>query len=105
MPSRERFLFVCTNRRSDDNPKGSCAARGSEDLLKEIKSELVARKLMGRFRACGSTCLDACESGAAVLLEPDHVVLEGVTIADVAAIVDGLEQGEMSSMKRVSRPC
>ncbi len=105
MPSRERFLFVCTNRRSDDNPKGSCAARGSEDLLKEIKRELVARNLVGRFRACASTCLDACESGAAVLLEPDHVVLEGVTIADVAAIVDGLEQGEMSSMKRVSRPC
>lgn len=104
MPSRERYLFVCTNRRPDDHPKGSCAARGSEELLKEIKAELLRGKLADRFRACGATCLDACENGAAVLLEPDHVILDGVTLADVPAIVRELEAGERASVAKAGGP-
>ena len=102
MPSRERFLFVCTNRRPDDHPKGSCAARGSEELLKELKGELLRRKLGDRFRACGATCLDACEYGAAVLVEPTHELLDDVKLADVAAIVDGLEAGALARVRRVA---
>ena len=101
MPSRERFLFVCTNRRPDDHAKGSCAARGSEELVKELKSELVRRKLADRFRACGTTCLDACEHGAAVILEPDHLIFAGVTIADVPAIVDSLASGELAPVRHL----
>jgi (2Fe-2S) ferredoxin len=99
MPSRERFLFVCTNRRPDDHAKGSCAARGSEELLKELKGELLRRKLADRFRACGSSCLDACEYGAAVVLEPEHVILSGATVEDVPAIVDALTTGDLATVR------
>ena len=40
MPQRQRYLFVCTNRRPDDNPKGSCAARGSEAVQQAFKEAL-----------------------------------------------------------------
>ena len=30
MAMRKRYVFVCINRRPDDNPKGCCAAKGSE---------------------------------------------------------------------------
>ena len=70
MPSRERFLFVCTNRRADDHAKGSCAARGSEELLKELKGELLQafraalRGVRARLRACACAlarvCVRAC---------------------------------------------
>jgi (2Fe-2S) ferredoxin len=104
MPSRERYLFVCTNRRPDDHPKGSCAARGSEELLKALKAELVKGKLADRFRACGATCLDACEAGAAVLVEPEHVLLEGVTAEDAPAIVARLEAGPVAPVRPPERP-
>ena len=42
MPHRERYLFVCINRRPDDNPKGSCAQKGSEELVKKLKASGVA---------------------------------------------------------------
>jgi (2Fe-2S) ferredoxin len=100
MPSRERYLFVCTNRRPEDHPKGSCAARGSEELLKELKAELLRTKVADRFRACGATCLDACENGAAVLLEPDHVILDGVTVADVPRIVRALAEGTPAAVEK-----
>jgi (2Fe-2S) ferredoxin len=93
MPHRERYLFVCTNRRADDNPKGSCAQKGSEDLVKQLKVALGARGAATRIRACGSTCLDLCEIGAAVVQEPDHVVYGNVTLADVNAIADAVISG------------
>ena len=34
MPHRKRYLFVCTNRREEGNPKGSCAQKGAEPVIK-----------------------------------------------------------------------
>ncbi|HEU4409080.1 MAG TPA: (2Fe-2S) ferredoxin domain-containing protein [Polyangiaceae bacterium] len=96
MPFRKRFLFVCTNRRPDDHPKGSCAAKGSERVHAALKKALGARGLaLTEARACTASCLDVCSRGVTVLVEPDHVFLGGVTEADVPAIVEGLERGEL----------
>lgn len=94
MPQRQRYLFVCNNRRPDDNPKGSCAQKGSEEVHLALKAEL-AKRGMAKLgaRACSSSCLDQCASGITVLVEPDHFFYGRVTLADVPAIVDALEQG------------
>jgi (2Fe-2S) ferredoxin len=93
MPHRERYLFVCTNRRADDNPKGSCAQKGSEELVKQLKVALGARNAATRIRACAAGCLDLCEIGAAIVQEPDHVAYGNVTLADVDAIADAVVAG------------
>ncbi len=94
MPQRERYLFVCTNRRPDDHPKGSCGHRGADEVLRELKGELARRGLAeAQARACASGCLDQCASGVAVLVEPDHFFYGRVTPADVPAIVDALASG------------
>lgn len=95
MPHRERYLFICTNRRPDDHPKGSCAAHGSEQLVKDLKSALLARGAADRVRACSSSCLDLCEIGAAVLQEPDHVAYGNVQASDVAEIADAVVAGRV----------
>jgi (2Fe-2S) ferredoxin len=95
MPHRERYLFVCTNRRSDDNPKGSCAQKGSEELVKKLKAALLARGAAARVRACSSSCLDLCEIGASIVQEPEHVAYGRVTVDDVDAIADAATKGEV----------
>jgi (2Fe-2S) ferredoxin len=96
MPLRQRYLFVCINRRPDDHPKGSCAARGAEQVHAALKRALGERGLARlEARACTSSCLDVCSRGVTVLVEPDHVFLGGVTEADVPAIVEGLAGGEL----------
>ena len=95
MPQRQRYLFVCTNRRPDDNPKGSCAARGSEAVQQAFKEALFTRGLAKvQARVCGSTCLDQCFAGVSVLVEPDHYFYGRVTVGDVPEIVDALAKGE-----------
>jgi (2Fe-2S) ferredoxin len=95
MPHRRLYFFVCTNRREEGNPKGSCAQSGSEELLKNLKKELALRGLAGEVRACGSTCLDLCEFGASVVQEPAHVVYGRVTAGDIPDLVDAAAEGRV----------
>jgi (2Fe-2S) ferredoxin len=89
MPQRERYLFVCTNRRDAGNEKGSCAEKGSEAVRLALKEELAARGLAKvQARACSSSCLDQCASGICILVEPDHFFYGRVQLADVPEIVD-----------------
>src|SRR4029079_6668265 len=91
MPHRERYLFVCTNRREEGNPKGSCAQKGSEEIVKRLKAALLERGVAKTARACSTSCLDVCETGVSIVLEPDHIVYGNVTLDDVDAIADGIK--------------
>ena len=92
---RKRYLFVCINRRGEDNPKGCCAAKDSEEVYKALKQEVAARGLAKlEARVCTSSCLDQCDKGVTVLVEPDHFFYGRVTAADVPEIVDGLVTGQ-----------
>jgi len=88
---RQRYLFVCTNRRADEDAKGSCAVRGSEAVRAALKEQLASRGLakLGA-RACTSSCLDQCSSGVCVLVEPDHFFYGRVTVADVPEIIEAI---------------
>src|SRR3954464_15159473 len=95
MSLRKRYLFVCTNRRAEDDPKGCCSARGSEEIRAALKEQLKARGLarLGA-RACTSGCLDQCSSGVCILVEPDHFFYGHVTLEDVPKIVDALRNDQ-----------
>ncbi|HEY1692458.1 MAG TPA: (2Fe-2S) ferredoxin domain-containing protein [Polyangiaceae bacterium] len=96
MPHRQRYLFVCINRRPDGDPKGSCAAKGSEAIVPALKAALTRRGIAKlEARACSSSCLDLCETGISVVQEPDHVAYGAVTLADVEEIADAVQRGEI----------
>jgi (2Fe-2S) ferredoxin len=96
MPFRERYLLVCINRRPDGHPKGSCAEKGSEEVVVKLK-EALARRGVAKdvVRACSSSCLDMCETGITVLQEPEHVAYGHVRLDDVDAIADAAARGEV----------
>jgi (2Fe-2S) ferredoxin len=104
VPHREHYLFVCINRRPDDNPKGSCAQKGSEEVVLKLKEELAKRGLHKRIRACSSSCLDLCETGTSIVAEPEHVAYGRVTLADVDELVDAVARGEVLERLVVHRP-
>jgi (2Fe-2S) ferredoxin len=96
MPFRQRYLFVCTNRRPDGHPKGSCAEKGSEEIVVKLKEAFVRLGVAKDVvRACSSSCLDLCERGVAVLQEPEHVAYGMVTAADVDPIAEAAAQGRV----------
>ena len=68
-PYFDAHVFVCTNRRADGHPKGSCATRGSEELLDYIKRRAKALGLP-KVRVNASGCLDRCEHGPVIVVYP-----------------------------------
>ena len=92
---RRCYLFVCINRRAEDNPKGCCAAKGSEEVYRALKAEIAARGLAKvEARVCTSSCLDQCATGVTILVEPNHFFYGRVAVADVSEIVDGMVSGQ-----------
>ena len=60
-------------------------------MYKALKEEVAARGLAKlEARVCTSSCLDQCETGVTVLVEPDHFFYGRVTVTDVPEIVDGI---------------
>lgn len=83
----ERHVFVCTNERPADSPKGSCMARGAEAVLQAFKAQVGERALGGRMRAQKAGCLDYCSFGVTVVVYPEGTWYGRVTPEDVPEIV------------------
>jgi (2Fe-2S) ferredoxin len=81
-------VFICENRRPDDDPRGSCGAKGSEAIRKALKEELARRGLKGAVRANAAGCLDACAHGPSIVVYPEGVWYGGVRVEDVPEIVE-----------------
>ncbi|HEY1583082.1 MAG TPA: (2Fe-2S) ferredoxin domain-containing protein [Chthoniobacterales bacterium] len=95
MGLRQHYLFVCTNRRDESDPRGSCACRGSEEIHAALKNRLKESGLAATTaRVCAASCLDQCASGVTILVEPDHFFYGRVTLADVPQIAEALGRGE-----------
>jgi (2Fe-2S) ferredoxin len=88
MPSFQRHVFVCINERPADHPKGCCKAKGGVEVRDRLKAELSARGLSKVIRANNAGCLDQCEHGVTVVVYPEQVWYGGVTVDDIAEIVD-----------------
>ncbi|MDP6577641.1 MAG: (2Fe-2S) ferredoxin domain-containing protein [Candidatus Marinimicrobia bacterium] len=81
-------IFVCTNERSQDSPKGCCASGGGSDIRYEFVKLINEHGLNGKVRSNKSGCLDACEVGPAVVIYPGGLWYTGVTVEDVPEIFE-----------------
>lgn len=86
MPKPQRHVFVCTQNRPPNHPRGSCAAKGSTEVLQAFWAELQQRQAYDQVAITYSGCIGPCESGANVVVYPEGVLYSGVTKADVAEI-------------------
>jgi (2Fe-2S) ferredoxin len=101
----QKHIFICTNHRPDTDPRGSCAAKGSEAVKDRFKELLKARGIKGAMRANASGCLDQCAMGVTVVVYPETVWYGHVKLEDVEEIVDKhLIGGQPVERLRIDRP-
>ena len=81
-----KHVFVCTNQRPPDDPRGCCAAKGSVRLRNYMKDR--AKKLgLEDVRINNAGCLDRCELGPSVVIYPEGVWYTARTEADLDEIL------------------
>lgn len=94
MAKPTHHVLVCLNTRSPDNPKGSCAGKGSERLFERLKGMVQERGLKGRVIVSRTSCLKHCSRGITMAVYPDNVWYGGVVETDLDEICDShLDQG------------
>ena len=71
MPRFRKHLFICNNKRSEDDPRGSCSEKNSGSLIDYAKKRIHELGLKGEIRVNKAGCLDACAYGPAMVVYPD----------------------------------
>jgi len=71
--ARYRHLaFVCTNERDPENPKGSCAHRGADEVVDKLKETVHSRGLKRDIRIVESGCLNCCNRGVTMVVHSEE---------------------------------
>lgn len=95
MAKPQRHVFVCTQNRPQQHPRGSCASKGGAVILQAFWAEQQKRQAYDQLAITYSGCLGPCDQGANVLVYPEAVLYRGVTPADVEEIfISHLEGGK-----------
>jgi len=103
-PPYRRHVFVCLHDRGPGAPKGSCAQKGSEEVLKQMKEACRAAGL-DDVRVNKAGCLDNCALGVSVVVYPEGVWYGRVTSGDVAQIVrEHIAGGSPVERLRIDKP-
>lgn len=87
MPAFERHIFVCTNTRPADHPRGCCSGKSGEAIRDALKAAAKRAGLGKTVRVNAAGCLDQCEHGVTAVVYPEAVWYGFVTLEDVEEVV------------------
>ena len=85
-------VFVCTNTRPEGG-RPACAGRGGAEICATLTRAVLARGLGGEVAITPCGCLGPCFDGPNLVVYPQGLWYEGVTVDDVPALVDSLDGG------------
>lgn len=84
----EKHIFVCLNERAADNPKGCCMSKGSEEVFRAFRKQLADMDMKERFKVSKAGCLSSCENGTTVVVYPEGIWYQKITVDDVPQIIE-----------------
>jgi (2Fe-2S) ferredoxin len=93
MPKPAKHVFVCTQQRPPDHPRGSCGQHDCAEVYEEFLRQLQQRDLFASIQVTATGCMGPCSEGPGVLVYPEGIMYGGVKKTDVAAIFDEHLQG------------
>ena len=85
MPYR-RQIFVCTNDAKGE--KASCGDHKGEEVFRNLREIAKTRKLHPMVRVAQAKCLGQCNLGVNIMIYPENIWFNHVTLEDVPAIAD-----------------
>ena len=101
MPRFRKHIFICNNKRSEDDPRGSCSEKNSGSLIDYTKKRIHELGLKGQIRVNKAGCLDACAYGPAVVIYPDDNWYSPKTKNDIEIILEKNIQSDKSAEELV----
>ena len=88
IPQPAYYIFKCEQSAPPGMPKPSCVTPATQGLFQHLASTLMKNGIMGTVPAIRTSCLNRCQMGPVMLVEPGHTMYANLTKEKIDRIVD-----------------
>jgi len=88
VPQPAFYIFKCEQSSPPGMPKPSCVNPQTQDLFQHLAQSLMQKGIIATVQPIRTSCLNRCNAGPVMLIEPGHVMYAGLDKAKIDRIVD-----------------
>lgn len=88
VPQPAFYIFKCEQSSPPGMPKPSCVNPQTQDLFQHLAQSLMQKGIIGTVQPIRTSCMNRCNMGPIMLVEPGHVMYTGLTKEKIDRIVD-----------------
>lgn len=91
IPQPAFYMFKCQQSAPQGMPKPSCVKQDdpeSQQLFQHLAQVLMQKGIIGTVQPIQTGCLNRCQQGPVMLVEPGHTMYVGLTKEKIERIVD-----------------
>jgi len=88
IPQPAFYIFKCQQSSPLGMPKPSCVNAQTQDVFQHMAQSLMQKGIIGTVQPIQTSCLNRCNAGPVMLVEPGHVMYAGLTKEKIDRIID-----------------
>jgi len=91
IPQPAFYIFKCQQSAPPGMPKPSCVKADdpeSQQLFQHLSQVLMQKGIIGTVTPIQTGCLNRCQQGPVMLIEPGHTMYVGLTKEKISRIID-----------------
>ena len=88
LPQPAFYIFKCEQSSPPGMPKPSCVSPQTQDLFQHLAQTLMQKGIIGTVQPIRSACLNRCNAGPVMLVEPGHTMYTGLDKQKIDRIID-----------------
>ncbi len=88
IPQPSFYIFKCQQSAPPGMPKPSCVTPDTQDLFQHLAQTLMQKGIIGTVQPIQTGCLNRCNAGPVMLVEPGHVMYTGLNKDKITRIIE-----------------
>jgi (2Fe-2S) ferredoxin len=88
LPQPAYYIFKCEQSAPPGMPKPSCVSPQTQDLFQHLATKLMQEGIMATVQPIRTSCLNRCNAGPVILVEPGHTMYAALTKEKLDRIVE-----------------
>lgn len=88
IPQPSFYIFKCEQSAPPGMPKPSCVTEDTKDLFQHLGMKLMEKGLIATVVPVRTACLNRCQQGPVMLVEPGHFMYVELTKEKIDRIID-----------------
>ena len=88
IPQPSFYIFKCQQSAPPGMPKPSCVTADTQDLFQHLAQTLMQKGIIGTVQPIQTGCMNRCNAGPIMLVEPGHTMYVGLNKEKITRIIE-----------------